>query len=111
MSVVFKTCLCSDCVPVRAQSVLEVPHVHCRRLWHACTIAQKCHARKKRNTLLPIFSFGQPKLQIGNLPILKISQKKLKIGNNFLVFLPFPGHKFQNLNTMGICETQFLEAF
>ena len=37
--------------------------------------------------------------------------KKLKIGNQFLVLLPFPGHNFQNFNTMGICETQFLEAF
>ena len=67
--------------------------------------------QKKRNTLLPIFSFGQPKLQIGDLPNLKIGQKKLKIGNQFLVFLPFPGYKFQNLDTMGIYETQLTETF
>ena len=96
---------------MRAQSALEVPHVHCHRLWHVCTIAQKCHTRKKRNTLLPIFSFGQPKLQIGNLPILKIGQKKLKIGNQFLVLMPFPGYKIQNLDSVGIYETQLMEAF
>ena len=65
---------------------------------------------KKRNMLLPIFSFGQPKLQIGNLPNLKIDKKK-KIGNQFLVFWPFPGYKFQNLDSIGIHESQLMEAF
>jgi len=43
--------------------------------------------------------------------IYKLVQKKLLIGNHFLVFLPFPGYKIQNSDSVGICETQLTEAF
>ena len=67
--------------------------------------------REKKKHVVATFQFWSTKVTNWQFTNFKNRSKKLKIGNQFLVFLPFSGHTFQNSDTMGIYETQFLEAF
>jgi len=102
---------CSDCAPVHVQSMLQVLHVHGCRLWHAHTILQKCHTRKKETRCYQFLVLVNQSHKLVIYQICKLVQKKLWIGNHFLAFLPFPGYKIQNLDSISIYETQLTEAF